>query len=339
MLDQNVRELVRLLSLPPSDDRQLRFQQLLTFSLSTTIWPHIIDEQTDRQLTQLLLVACRINDITIATILLNNGTDPNRFGSNPFDRGDVNGDEITPLYVAATLGFGDMVELLLSQPRIDINRGSIEDEEEITPIYIASEKGHSVVVTKLLSAGANPNAEQDYTPLHVAAMSGDVATVQALLDANADVDARDALNSTPLLYGVEESFDYDDDYQQRIAIIRLLLRYGANPLAKDSHGNTPLKIARDKNNSEIETILLQAVTPTAIAAPSPQRRINLPTLFQTPTSNPPTPSTDLSSQEDSTPPAKRRKEGDDSQEKQAKETEEDTQDDTKKFSGATSGSR
>src|SRR5215813_3659076 len=58
-----------------------------------------------------------------------------------------------------------------------------------TPLFIAAENGSAAMVTKLLAAGADPNApflSNGETALMVAARSGNVETVKTLLDAKAN---------------------------------------------------------------------------------------------------------------------------------------------------------
>lgn len=330
MRDEIFRELIALLNQPPSDFRQLQISKILE-AIGTNL-----DEQTDQQLSHILISACYNNDITIVQMLLNTEVNPNQFGSNVFDRAE---NKITPLYISAKLGLVDIVILLLHHPRIDVNQGAIDDDDEddenvITPIYVSSANGHTVVVKKLIDAGANPNSEkeQDYSPLHIATINGHVDTAEALLKAGAHVDARDEFNSTPLLLVIEE-FDYDDDcgYQQMLDIIRLLIYYGADPIAKNYRDNTPLEIAYSNSDQKIKSLLLQAITSRALRSIRPEiaivlyseLRSFLPTLFKTTRSISPT---SFLSQEDHTPPSKRRKEGNDSQETQ--------QVDTKKFSAS-----
>ena len=88
----------------------------------------------------------------------------------------------------------------------------------------------------LLAAGANPRAqaEGNLTPLHVAAGFShhpDVATVTSLLNAGADIEARTAVNGdTPLhLAALNSSFP---------AVVKALLKAGANPRARSSDGHT-----------------------------------------------------------------------------------------------------
>ena len=111
------------------------------------------------------------------------------------------------------------------------------DGDGYAPLHKAAEFGKSSAVVKtLLAAGANPRAqaEGNLTPLHVAAGFShhpDVATVTALLNAGADIEARTAVNGdTPLhLAALNSGFP---------AVVKALLKAGANPRARSSDGHT-----------------------------------------------------------------------------------------------------
>ena len=73
------------------------------------------------------------------------------------------------------------------------------------PLHMAAEVGAGDVVAMLLAAGADPSARTvdvgGATPLHFAAAAGEVTGIPALLDAGADVDAREtSWGQTPLMF-------------------------------------------------------------------------------------------------------------------------------------------
>lgn len=86
----------------------------------------------------------------------------------------------------------------------------------------------------LLQQKADVNARDDAgnTALHHAALNHDLAAVTALLAAGAEVDARNAAEATPLLYGAGH-----------VAIARALLARGASVNAVSTLKNTPLLVA------------------------------------------------------------------------------------------------
>ncbi|KAH0559577.1 hypothetical protein GP486_003905 [Trichoglossum hirsutum] len=71
------------------------------------------------------------------------------------------------------------------------------------------------------------------TPLQIASLEGHVNAVEALLQAGCDVDCRNNEKDTPLIDAIENS---------RLEVVRLLLRYGANPRLVNAKGFEPLDI-------------------------------------------------------------------------------------------------
>lgn len=103
------------------------------------------------------------------------------------------------------------------------------------------------VVKVLLKAGADPNAQDrsEYTPLHVAATSSEnPVVIKALLKAGADLEARDRGNwsdckrCTPLHYAAMYNTP---------AVIEVLMAAGANQMAWNKKGKTPLQVASKRN--------------------------------------------------------------------------------------------
>lgn len=81
--------------------------------------------------------------------------------------------------------------------------------------------------------------------------SGTPRQVQAAIDNGADVNARDVLNMTPLMYAAE--------LNPNPKVITTLIAAGADIKARDDHGATPLMVAAASTpNSEVITTLLAA---------------------------------------------------------------------------------
>ena len=83
--------------------------------------------------------------------------------------------------------------------------------------------------------------------LHYAAASGNAVEVRLLVDRGADVNAQDANGWSPLHFAAQASSGECTD---------VLLRAGANATLKDSHGNTALFRAVFASNGEGEVIKL-----------------------------------------------------------------------------------
>jgi hemoglobin len=130
-----------------------------------------------------------------------------------------------------------------------IRSGADPDAKEAeghTPLYRASTGD---VARVLLAAGATVDVASGPTrgtALHQASRWGYVSVAQALLDHDATIDARDAKGQTPLRRAVN---------CRQLQIVRLLVQRGADPLAADRRGVTPLDVAR---TAEMKKILADA---------------------------------------------------------------------------------
>src|SRR3954464_5587840 len=93
-------------------------------------------------------------------------------------------------------------------------------------------------VAKLsLTLGANPNAAMgSRSALMEAAYAADTSVVEALLARGAAVDAVDATNGQALHHAARNA-------QADGSVVRVLLEHGANPVAAQSDGVTPLMLA------------------------------------------------------------------------------------------------
>ena len=114
------------------------------------------------------------------------------------------------------------------------------------------------VVRWLLDHGADPNTYDTsyFTSLHLAAFYADLESVQALLEHGADINARNKYGEVPLhlaaslFQDLQDPHDYqsNDPYSDRrrdmyhchLAVVQLLLQYGADPSTRDDAGSTPL---------------------------------------------------------------------------------------------------
>ncbi|EQC25948.1 TKL protein kinase [Saprolegnia diclina VS20] len=106
------------------------------------------------------------------------------------------------LHVAAADDSRDIVQLLLDQPRIEVDA---LDCMRSTPLYVAAAHGHVTVVQQLLRANADVAlaTETLQTPVHAAVTAGHHSVVQVLLDAGASLDCKTIDNKTPLTLAIE----------------------------------------------------------------------------------------------------------------------------------------
>ena len=131
-----------------------------------------------------LIEAAREDDLATAETLLNR--------NHNVDVREQNGR--TPLFIAASRGGEDFVDLLLRhEAKIDAI-----DKFGNTPMYYAAAGGHVGVVEILLEGGAKVNLQnrRGLTALMIAASEGQLDTVQALIDAKADTSLTDFTGRT-----------------------------------------------------------------------------------------------------------------------------------------------
>lgn len=119
----------------------------------------------------------------------------------------------------------------------------------------AGARGLDEILALTLSHGADLRSTNRYggTALIPAAERGHVATVRTLLRAGVAVDHVNRLHWTALL----EAILLGDGGPRHVQIVQLLLDAGANPELADGEGVTPLAHARQRGQTEIETLLRQ----------------------------------------------------------------------------------
>jgi len=116
-----------------------------------------------------------------------------------------------------------------------------------SPLHYAAGESREQEVVQLLTAGSDANAKDDngWTPLHFAAQSGALGIAKLLLARGAAVDAIDSNGNTPLMKAV---FSYQEDG----SLIETLRASGADAALVNHHGVSPVALARDIGNSDVE---------------------------------------------------------------------------------------
>ncbi len=101
---------------------------------------------------------------------------------------------LSPLHLAAELGYLDIVKLLIEKGA-SVNA---YDVKNMTPLHWASLYGHTKVLEYLLANKANIKSRDkcNRTPLHLAAGSDNIKTVMFLVESGAETTAKDQHGAT-----------------------------------------------------------------------------------------------------------------------------------------------
>ena len=152
--------------------------------------------------------------------------------------------EAVPLYYAASFGFRDLAEHLITKhPEHVIAKGG----KSVTPVHVAAREGYADILSLLLGHGADVGGRgvSNQTPLHLAAWNGKVDAGRYLLDHGADINTRCDTELTPLFFAV---------IQGRVEFTRMLLECGAVIDILNTTGSSPLHWAAQ--GGEIQTVQL-----------------------------------------------------------------------------------
>lgn len=155
----------------------------------------------------------------------------------------------TALHVAAREGHVPVIQALAAA-KADMNLRNFTDD---TPLLVAVDEGNTEAVRALLAAGADANVwrEADTTAVSAAAKRGNLAMVKALLAAGARVNDAHGVGWQPLIlapleicaYAPEGQDDKENDYY-RVALLKTLVKAGADSKAKNKAGESPVDIVR-----------------------------------------------------------------------------------------------
>ncbi|KAJ3141427.1 POC1 centriolar protein A [Physocladia obscura] len=159
----------------------------------------------------------------------------------------------TPLHWAADVGNAE-IAILLINAQANLN---LLDINYRMPLHLAARSNHVNVIRCILEHSADSlNAKTDtgFTPLHFACLNGHSDAVQALLDAGADVAAETAAGPTHLSLKTPLMLASLNGHTR---IVSLLLSNGADPNARDSTGNSAIRIAARNGDIAVVRSLLQ----------------------------------------------------------------------------------
>jgi ankyrin repeat protein len=138
-----------------------------------------------------------------------------------------------------------------------------QDEDGNTPLMIALYENNLDVAYRLLQAGADPNIpnNEQETPLLQAINKEDIRLVVAMLEAGGDprVTNPDGLSALMLIsrYGVNQIIPSDNDDVRLVpALLRYLIRIGADANYQDPGGNTVLHHTINNEMSHLAQLFL-----------------------------------------------------------------------------------
>jgi len=151
----------------------------------------------------------------------------------------------SPLILSAGGGHLDVVRILLEY-------GASADMQDIykrTSLTRAAKEGHENIVNLLVASGAEPNMQdaEGSTPLLEAVSGGHTIIIKALLMRGALVNIANKFGVTSLMIAVCRSVD----------IVRVLLKYGADPNLQDQNGETALIKAVQSRDLALVSLLLE----------------------------------------------------------------------------------
>lgn len=158
---------------------------------------------------------------------------------------DIFNERNTPLYLAASYGHGEIVQLLLKHGA-DVNAVSTSDYSDETALEGALAHRHVEIAQQLIENGANVEArsKRHGSALYQAVTQGFGHIVEQLLDLGADPNVAGALHEA--VNGGHEG------------MIQQLIDYGADiDSYSEAHEGTPLCAAVYANRNEIVQLLLQ----------------------------------------------------------------------------------
>ncbi|CEJ05025.1 hypothetical protein RMCBS344292_18973 [Rhizopus microsporus] len=191
------------------------------------------------------LVAIK-NTVALQSVLLA-GAKPNVFPLT-----DDPKDKVTPLVLAAQLGYLNGVRLLIEQAGVDITNSYGPSGENA--LHAAVQSNSKSVVAYLLKASQNILLRKldtaGATPLHYACSAGKSEFVTLLVkDYGAKMDAQDSKGETPLHYAIRH---------RQLQVVTTLIRLGADPNACiPKKTPTPLDLAKSEGYKLVVDYLKQ----------------------------------------------------------------------------------
>lgn len=225
----------------------------------------------------LLHVAANLGKYEIAEELLKEGADPDaeapetrftslhftvfnedadmthlllKYNASPFKK-DYRGK--TPLDYASELGLVQIIDVFMD---FGINPGIVSDDFS-TPLEKFYNRIMKTLKKMILNLNPNGKDEMGRTILHHLASRCESDLLElVILMKDVDVNARDNAGDTALNLASENHLESE---VQCLKTVKVLLKYGANPLIRNDKGETPLDLARRAERFEIVKLLLKAM--------------------------------------------------------------------------------
>ncbi|KIX06079.1 uncharacterized protein Z518_04053 [Rhinocladiella mackenziei CBS 650.93] len=205
----------------------------------------VMEDETGETALQIALKAREASFDSMMAFLEKLGSDENTKKKIAATIDTKGTDGMTALQFAAKHRKADVVKILLKYGA-DV---TLTDKSGMTAACLAAARGHEAVVKSLLEGDRKKTQwkEKDgFSPLHIAARDGNVDLVNAIVGLIA-IDLKDSQQRTPLRRAVGRGHE---------AVVKTLLRKGADCNAKDNEGKTPLHRAAEQGYPGIARLLL-----------------------------------------------------------------------------------
>lgn len=198
-----------------------------------------------RELNIKLLEACKLEDVTRVSELINKGA--NLHLLDKIALRSYNDSESSLTHIAARVGALEILKLL-AQSSADCNA---KDRRDSTPLHFAVYNGYGAIIDFLISE-CNVDIEakdvEGGTPLSWAAYENKLEIAEQLLKLGAKIDEPDFEKRTSLHWAA---------YRGHKTMVKFLVSKGANTNAKTSADETPLDIAVSNGRTEVAEFLYQ----------------------------------------------------------------------------------
>ena len=181
----------------------------------------------------------------------------------PMDQEDIDdGREMwgkTPLLSAVAFSDFKMIQILVEEFGADVKKGDYENDTAIYELAYEIDKKSIEKANYLLEKGADVNQADNTgkTPLMAAAQYGNLLMVKKLLKHSADATAVDENNSN-VFYWIgyyDGKMETAEDEEIINAIIKVLIKHGADVNNIDNFGMTGLKMAEEYDKPMVAKVL------------------------------------------------------------------------------------